>query len=286
MFDKHQRNIPCLLNMRPGGEHPAECFWKAGGVPAVMDEIKIHLHLDALTVTGKTLGENLEDMKKRKFFESGESFLSSLGLSKHDIICSYDTPNLKKGSIAFLKGNIAPQGAVSKPSASNLAAFTGRAVPFERDEDACNAVMEGRIKPGDVIVIRYEGPRGSGMPELLYTTEAVASNEEICGSVALITDGRFSGATRGPVVGHISPEAASGGPIGLIAENDLITIDIAKRKVNISGIDGRPATRAQISKELEQRRKEAPLPTRPEASGILKIYTQLASSSMKGGLME
>jgi dihydroxy-acid dehydratase len=286
MFDKLQKSIPYLLNVRPGGFYSAEYFWHAGGVPAIMEEVKIHLHLDALTVTGLTVGDNLEKLRKNGFFEKGGAFLAKCGLKKDMIITPYDEPILKTAGIAYIKGNIAPQGAVVKPAATSMHVFTGRAVPFECEEDAYHAVLSGKIEPGDVIVVRNEGPRGSGMPELFYTTEALASDEALSKSVALITDGRFSGATRGPVVGHISPEAASSGPINLIEPNDLITIDIPKRKINITGIDGKAMSRAQINKALELRRSAFTPAKRAERTGILKVYTQLASSPMKGGYIE
>ncbi|MDR1641324.1 MAG: dihydroxy-acid dehydratase [Clostridiales bacterium] len=284
MFDKLQRNIPTLANIRPGGEHSAEYFWQAGGTLAIMDEIKAHLHMEALTATGKTLGENLAEWKRTQ--GKSNSWLALHGVEKEDVIRSIGSSLAKQGGIACLKGNLAPQGAIAKPSASSLTVFTGRAVPFENEEGAYKAVIEGLIKPGDVIVIRNEGPRGTGMPELFYTTEALASNPELSESVALIADGRFSGATRGPVVGHVSPEAASGGPIALVEENDLITIDIPKRAINITGINGKPMAKALVAKALEARRSAMGSQPKKELTGILKIYSQLAASPTKGGFIE
>ena len=230
-FDRIHRYAPYLLNIRPTGKWPAEYFYYAGGVPAVMEEVKDLLHLDVMTVTGKTLGENLEDLKKNGFYEKCNEYLKETGLKKEDVIKPYNNPIGKNGAIAILKGNIAPEGAVVKHSAvpKEMHKAILKARPFDSEEEAIEAVLSKKIKPGDAVFIRYEGPKGSGMPEMFYTTEAISSDKELSASIALITDGRFSGASRGPAIGHVSPEAAVGGPIALVEENDLIDIDIEKR---------------------------------------------------------
>lgn len=158
-------------------------------------------------------------------------------MSWREVIHPYDTPLGCDGSIAVLYGNLAPKGAVVKhtavPQAMHRARLTAR--PFDSEEAAIDAVLHGRIHPGDAVFIRYEGPKGSGMPEMFYTTEAIASDPTLAASIALITDGRFSGATKGPAIGHVSPEAAEGGPIALVEEGDWIEIDIPARSLNLVG---------------------------------------------------
>ncbi|HCW52566.1 MAG TPA: dihydroxy-acid dehydratase [Clostridium sp.] len=287
-FDKIHRYAPYLLNIRPTGKWPAEYFYYAGGVPAVMEEVKELLHLDVMTVTGKTLGENLEDLKKNGFYEKCNEYSKETGLSKEDIIKPYNTPIGKNGAIAILKGNIAPEGAVVKHSAvpKEMHKAILKARPFDSEEEAIEAVLSKKIKPGDAVFIRYEGPKGSGMPEMFYTTEAISSDPELSASIALITDGRFSGASRGPAIGHVSPEAAVGGPIALVEENDLIEIDIEQRILQIIGVNGKKLDLEEVDKILIERRKKwKPRPNKYK-SGILKIFSEKAVSPMKGGYME
>lgn len=287
-FDRIHRYAPYLLNIRPTGKWPAEYFYYAGGVPAVMEEVKDLLHLDVMTVTGKTLGENLEDLKKNGFYEKCNEYLKGTGLSKEDIIKPYNNPIGKNGAIAILKGNIAPEGAVVKHSAvpKEMHKAILKARPFDSEEEAIEAVLSKKIKPGDAVFIRYEGPKGSGMPEMFYTTEAISSDKELSASIALITDGRFSGASRGPAIGHVSPEAAVGGPIALVEENDLIEIDIEQRILQIIGINGKRLDLEEIDKILIERRKEWKPRQNKYKSGILKIFSEKAVSPMKGGYME
>ena len=245
-FDKLHRNARYLLDVRPAGRWPAECFYYAGGVPAIMEEIKEHLHLDAMTVTGKTLGENLKELKTNGFYERCDKWLQEFNkryhiqLTKEDIIRPYDKALGTDGSIAILRGNLAPEGAVIKHTACPKEMFHAilKARPFDSEEECLEAVLKHQVQKGDAVFIRYEGPKGSGMPEMFYTSEAISSDKELGKSIALITDGRFSGASTGPVIGHCSPEASDGGPIALVEEGDLIEIDIAERKLNIIGILG------------------------------------------------
>jgi dihydroxy-acid dehydratase len=148
------------------------------------------------------------------------------------------------------------------------------------------AVLDGNIKPGNVVVIRYEGPKGSGMPEMFYTTEAIASDEKLISTTALITDGRFSGATRGPAIGHVSPEASEGGPIALIEDGDLIKIDIPNRKLDLIGINGKALTKYDVETVLAERKERWEKPKPKYTKGALAIYTKLAVSPMKGAYME
>jgi dihydroxy-acid dehydratase len=287
-FDRVHRDSPYLLNIRPSGKWPAEFFYYAGGTPAVMEEVKSLLHLDVLTVTGKTLGENLEDLKKEGFYEKCQAHLRKRGITKEDVIRPFSRPISPGGAIAVLKGNLAPEGAVIKHSAlpAEMRKVRLRARPFDSEEEALEAVFTGRIVPGDAVIIRYEGPRGSGMPELFYTTEAIASDPKLSSTVALITDGRFSGATRGPAVGHVSPEAAEGGPIALVREGDLIEIDLDRRRINIAGFDGTEVPAAEIDRILLERKKGwTPKPAKYR-KGILRVYAKNAVSPMKGGYIE
>lgn len=287
-FDKMHRGAHYLLDIRPAGKWPAEYFYYAGGVPRIMEEIKSMLHLDVMTVTGKTLGENLEDLKKSGYYEKCEQYLEKINLKKEDIIRPFHNPIGKDGTIAILKGNIAPNGAVVKHSAVPKEMFKKvlKARPFDSEEEALHAVLTKQIQKGDAVIIRYEGPKGSGMPEMFYTTEAISSDEELSKSIALLTDGRFSGASRGPAIGHISPEAAEGGVIALVEENDLIEIDIENRKLNIVGINGIRMTEDEIDAVLQDRKSKWKPKKEKYTRGILKIFSDRAVSPILGGYME
>ncbi|MDR3284443.1 MAG: dihydroxy-acid dehydratase [Treponema sp.] len=288
IFDRLHRDAHYLLNIRPAGEWPAQFFYAAGGVPRIMEEIKSKLHLDVITVTGKTLGENLEDLKNSGFYTKCDALLAKLGVSKTDVIRAYDNPIGRNGTIAILKGNLAPDGAVIKHSAVPKEMFHAvlRARPFDCEEDALSAVLHHDIKSGDAVIIRYEGPAGSGMPEMFYTTEAIASDAELSHQIALITDGRFSGATKGPAVGHVSPEAASGGPIALLEEGDLIELDVPNRKLEIVGINNKRMDAVRVNAVLAERRKAWKKRPPKYINGILKVYTENAVSPMKGAYMD
>jgi dihydroxy-acid dehydratase len=275
-FDLLHRDAHYLLNIRPTGHWPAQYFYAAGGVPRIMEEIRDRLHLDALTVTGKTLGENLEDLRKSGFFETCGRVLAALGIDRTEVIRPFDRPMGSDGAIAVLKGNLAPEGAVIKHSAAPREMFHAvlKARPFDCEEDAIAAILRRRIQPGDAVIIRYEGPKGSGMPEMFYTTEAIASDPELAKTIALITDGRFSGASKGPAVGHVSPEAVSGGPIALVEEGDLIELDIPGRVLRILGIKGEPMDEAGIAAVLAERKKAWKAPPPKYTGGVLKLFTE------------
>ncbi|MDR2509527.1 MAG: dihydroxy-acid dehydratase [Spirochaetaceae bacterium] len=283
-FDRIHRGARYLLDIRPSGKYPAQFFHPAGGVPRVMEEIKSRLHLDVMTVTGKTLGENLEDIKRSGFYDKGEAQLAEAGLRREDIIRPFASPIGADGTIAVLYGSLAPDGAVVKHSAVPREMFkaTLRARPFNSEEEAIDAVLSGKIKRGDAVIIRYEGPRGSGMPEMFYTTEAIASDAELSASIALITDGRFSGASRGPAVGHVSPEAAAGGPIAFVEEGDLIELDIEARSLNITGLAGKAASKEEVAAALAARAKKSEAWKPRYTSGVLKTFTENAASPMSG----
>lgn len=287
-FDRMHRGAHYLLDIRPAGRWPAQFFYYAGGVPAVMEQIKSMLHLSAMTVNGKTLGENLEDCKKNGFYERAEEHLKRRGLKKTDVIRSFDHPIGSDGTIAILKGNLAPEGSVVKHSAVPKEMFKAvlTAQPFDSEEEALDAVLKKKVHPGDAVIIRYEGPKGSGMPEMFYTTEAISSDPELGKSIALITDGRFSGASKGPAIGHVSPEAAEGGPIALLEHGDLIHIDIEARLLEIVGTGGIRRSAQEID-EILKKRKAAWKPKEPKyKTGVLHLFATHALSPMKGGYME
>ena len=293
-FDRLHRNAHYLLDVRPAGRWPAECFYYAGGVPAIMEEIKSCLHLDVMTVTGKTLGENLEDLKKNGFYERCDKWLQEfnarygISLKKEDIIRPYDQAIGTDGSIAILRGNLAPEGAVIKHTACPKEMYQAvlTAKPFDSEEECLDAVLKHKVQKGDAVFIRYEGPKGSGMPEMFYTSEAISSDKELGRSIALITDGRFSGASTGPVIGHCSPEAADGGPIALVEEGDLIEIDVMARKLNIIGICGERKTSEEVDAVLAERKKNWTPKERKYKKGVLRLFSEHAASPMKGAYLE
>ena len=293
-FDRLHRGAHYLLNLRPAGQWPAEFFHYAGGVPAVMEELRPYLHLNAMTVTGRTLGENLDELKAEGFYDRCRKRLDDanqrygLHLKKEDIIRPYDDPLGTDGSIAVLYGNLAPLGAVIKHTACPQEMFSAllRARPFDSEEEAIDAILHHRIRPGDAVFIRYEGPKGSGMPEMFYTSEAISSDRELGRSIALITDGRFSGASTGPVIGHCSPEAQSGGPIALVEEGDLIRLDVKNRVLAIAGIHGEEKTPAEIDAVLEERRKAWKPRKRKYSGGVLRLFSEHAASPMEGAYLQ
>ena len=288
VFDRLHRGAHYLLDIRPAGRWPAQYFSYAGGVPRVMEQLRHVLHLDAMTVTGKTLGENLNMLKRSGYYERCDALCAQAGLHWQDVIHPYDQPIGRNGAIAILKGNLAPDGAVIKHTACPKEMFSAvlRARPFDCEEQALSAVLRHDIRPGDAVIIRYEGPRGSGMPEMFYTTEAISSDPELGRSIALITDGRFSGASTGPVIGHVSPEAASGGPIALVEEGDLIRIDLPERRLDIVGIHGDRLTPEEVDAVLEKRRAAWRPPESKYTHGVLKLFSEHAQAPMKGGSME
>jgi dihydroxy-acid dehydratase len=265
IFDKISRQTPNLTRLSPAGPHHLEDLHAAGGIAAVMAELLDAdlIHGDALTATGMTVAENIAE-KKAKVLD-------------HEIIRPVADPYSKEGGIAVLRGNLAPEGCVVKQSAvaPEMMQRTGTARVFESEEDASEAIMGGRIVAGDVVVIRYEGPKGGpGMREMLTPTSTIAGMG-LGADVALLTDGRFSGGTRGAAIGHISPEAASGGPIGLVQEGDQIKIDIPGRTLELL-----------VDEDELARRREAFTPLKREiTSPLLRRYVRFVSSAAQGAVM-
>lgn len=285
LFDAANRDIPLLMDIQPSGKYLSELVWYAGGIPRIQWELREKLDLDVLTVTGKALGQNLEDLWREGFFERGEGYLANYQIQAQDVIRPLGSAK-GTGSIAVLKGNLAPEGSVVKFSAvpEDMLVHEGPAQVFNREEEALAACLRGTIKPEAVVVIRYEGPRGSGMPEMLATTEALVSIPELS-RVALVTDGRFSGATRGPCVGHVSPEAQAGGPIALVENDDLVRIDIPARKLELVGCQGKRMSFEELDRVLAERRVGWSPHEGTHPKGLLRRYSRYAVSAMKGAFL-
>ncbi|WP_291329504.1 dihydroxy-acid dehydratase [Desulfovibrio sp. UCD-KL4C] len=285
-FDAIGQEIKYLTNIQPSGKYTAELFWFAGGVPMVQHLLRDQLDLDVMTVTGRPLGESLEILEKDGFFDRCHGYLKSYSIPLNDVIRTPEQ-STKTGSIAVLEGNLASEGAVVKYAAvhPDMHQHIGPAMVFDSEEEAQAGIISGKIKPGSVVVIRYEGPKGSGMPEMFMTTDAIVYDETLNGTVAIVTDGRFSGATSGPCIGHVSPEAVDGGPIALVEDHDLIEINIPNRVLQIVGVNGEKKSPQEISEILAQRKENWTLPERPQKRGVLKRYSDSAVSAMKGAYM-
>jgi dihydroxy-acid dehydratase len=282
LFDQINHRIPHIANLVPSGPFLTEVFWFAGGIPMVQKMLGDLLHLDAMTITGKTLGDNLKDLQQENFFDRNLGYLNNYGIKREEVISPLNETT-EIGSVAILKGNLAPEGAVLKYSAciEEMRSHEGPARVFDSEEAAYSAVVDGSINPGDILIIRYEGPRGSGMPEMYITMEALVCDQRLNGQVALITDGRFSGGTKGAAIGHVSPEAAAGGPIAFIEDGDIISYSSSERTLDVIGIDGQKFPGSHIKAILSQRATAGIVP-RPERKGLLARYTRHARSAMEG----
>jgi dihydroxy-acid dehydratase len=251
----------------------------------VMLELRDMLHLDCMTVTGKTLGENLREIEHSQFFMRERlGHLRNFKIDRDEIIRPRDDPFGTDGGLAILRGNLAPDGAMVKTFAvpKEMHVHTGPARVFEDEPDAIDALIERKIRPGDVMVIRYEGPRANGMPEMYFAAAILSADPELNHTTAIVTDGRYSGAMKGPCIGHVAPEALEGGPIALVEEGDLIELNVPERRLAIVGIDGRPRRDDEVTEILAQRRgRWSPRPSR-HGRGILSLYGQVASSASHG----
>ena len=264
-FDELSRTTPHLISLRPGGPNFMLHFDRAGGVQAIMQRLISKMNLDQLTVNGKTIGENLEELD-----------IINPKLNK-EVISTLENPIHAQGGIAVLKGSLAPDGSVVKQSAVDpkMHVHTGPARVYDSEEDAMKGILAGNVKSGDIVVIRYEGPKGGpGMREMLAATAAIGGMGML-ESVALITDGRFSGGTRGPCIGHVSPEASEGGPIGFVKDGDLIEINIPERILNL-----------KLSEEEFKQRKAAFVPKKKEVTGYLARYQRSVHSANTGGIVD
>jgi len=285
-FQAISDRTPFLLDVRPAGKHPANLFWHAGGVPAIMDRIRDLLHLDCLTVTGRTLGENLDALMASGWLEERHEHLRKMGVDPDDVIRPRPSPLSPVGSLVLLRGSLAPDGAVCKRvGVRGATRRVGPARPFDSQEEALDAITNRRVAPGDVVVIRYEGPRASGMPEQYYVTSTIAEMDDLNEHCVLVTDGRFSGASKGPCIGHVSPEAAAGGPIALIEEGDLVAVDLEARSLEVVGLHGVEATPDDVERAFGERRARWSPPRPKYGSGLLSLYTATAASPTLGGMM-
>ena len=264
LFDEISRKTPYLAKLSPSGHHHVQDLHEAGGIPALMKELsrKGLLHLDLMTVTGKTVGENIANAK----------------ILNTEVIHPLENPYRETGGLAILKGNLAPDGAVVKEAAvaPEMLYHEGPAKVFDSEEEVTEAIYSGKVQKGDVLVIRYEGPKGGpGMREMLSPTSSIAGMG-LDKDVALITDGRFSGATRGASIGHVSPEAMEGGPIALLQDGDIIRIDIRQRRLDV----------LLSEEELDRRRANWQKPEPKVKTGYLSRYARLVTSASTGAVLK
>ena len=264
-FERIRQRVPVLCDLKPSGRYVATDLHKAGGIPQVMKMLLVHglLHGDCITINGQTVAELLKDVPDEPRLDQ-------------DVIRPWDRPMYAQGHLAILKGNLATEGCVAKITGVKNPVITGPARVFNSEEESMDAILGGKIQPGDVLVIRYEGPKGGpGMREMLAPTSAIIG-AGLGDSVGLITDGRFSGGTYGMVVGHIAPEAYVGGTIGIVEEGDSITIDAHQRLIQLNVSD----------EEIARRKAEWIKPEPRYTSGVLAKYAQLVSTSSKGAVTD
>ncbi|MEO7725940.1 MAG: dihydroxy-acid dehydratase [Burkholderiales bacterium] len=264
-FERVRRKVPVICDLKPSGRYVATDFHRAGGVPQVLKMLLAHglLHGECMTITGKTMAAEL-------------ARISAEPRTDQDVIRTWNNPLYAHGHLAILKGNLAPEGCVAKITGLKSPKITGPARVFDSEPKAMNAILARKIKAGDVIVIRYEGPKGGpGMQEMLAPTSALIG-QGLGESVGLITDGRFSGGTWGMVVGHVAPEAFEGGPIALVKEGDSITIDAHKRLIQLN----------VTVRELAQRKKKWRQPKPRYTRGLLAKYVKLVSTASKGAVTD
>lgn len=261
-FDRLSRKTPCLCAVIPNGPYTVVDFHEAGGVPALMSELEDLLNLDCLTVTGKSLGDCIKGANK----------------VTGGVLTTRNDPVYEEGGLAILRGNFAPQGAVARPTSfrKEILKHKGRAKVFDSDEDAVEAIHHGKVERGDVIVVRYEGPRGApGMRELMLSIDALVGMG-LDRHIVLITDGRFSGFAQGAAIGHVSPEAMAGGPIAIVRDGDIIEIDIARRHLEVH----------LTEREIENRLRDWSPPEPKVKKGVLTIYSRLAEQAERGAMID
>lgn len=260
-FERIGKEVPCICGVKPAGNYHIVDLHNAGGVPAMLKTLKSLLHLDSKVVSGETIGEVIDKAV----------------IKNPDLIRSLDNPISEDGGLTILRGNLAPGSAIIRGSSvpENMKKFSGPARIFHTDQEGVKAIQEGKIKPGDVVVIRYEGPKGApGMKEIMLSTDALVGLG-LDTSVGLITDGRFSGFNRGPIVGHITPEAYEGGPLALVEEGDIISVDIKNATLTIDVSD----------EELAKRKEKWVKPEPKVKQGMMHIYAQLCRSAEEGAGM-
>ncbi|KXS48312.1 dihydroxy-acid dehydratase [Halanaerobium congolense] len=260
-FAEFGNQIPCICGVKPSGSYSIVDFHKAGGVPALLKELELYLDLNVSTITGQTIGEIIAEAKNRN----------------SEVIRSLDNPINGDGGLKILRGNLAPNSAIVRSSSvpESMKKFTGPAKVFNRDQEGVKAIKAGEIEPGDVMVIRYEGPKGApGMKEIMLSTDALVAYG-LDESVGLITDGRFSGFNHGPIIGHVTPEAYAGGPLALVENGDIISVDIKNSTLDVK----------LSEKELAARREKWKQPEAKVKQGMMHIYAQLCKSADQGAGM-
>lgn len=263
VFDRFSRKVPQIASVYPASPYDMVDFYEAGGVPAVMKELEPLLHTDCMTVTGRSVKENLKEMPFT---------------SRREVIRSLAEPFHPDGGVAILTGNLAPMGAVVKPAAipDQLMTMTGKTKVYQSEQEACEAILAGEVKPGTMVVLRYEGPKGGpGMPEM-YRPMKCLEGMNRASDCAIVTDGRFSGSNRGCFVGHISPEAYEGGTLALVEDGDEITVDVPNRRITLHVTEEELAQRKKAWKPVE---KDLP-------DGYLNIYRKITRSAAEGAVME
>jgi len=284
-FDRIHRRVPVIANVKTTGRYPVEYFWYAGGVPAVMLELRDMLHQNCLTVTGKTVGENLDEIAASPvYFAERRGYLNNVKVAKDEIIRPLSDPFGTDGGVAILYGNLAPDGAMIKTFSvpKEMHVHIGPARVFEFEAEAEHALIDRRITPGDVLVIRNEGPRANGMPEMYYAAAILSADPALNHTTAIVTDGRYSGAMKGPCIGHVAPEAIDGGPIALVADDDLIEINAPERRLAIVGVNGKRCSSEDIEAVLADRRRIWKAPPPRHGNGILSLYSRVARTASDG----
>jgi dihydroxy-acid dehydratase len=286
-FDRIHRRVPVLANAKTTGRYPVEYLWYAGGVPALMLELQDLLNLDCLTVTGKSIGENLQDIQRSGFFAETRGYLRNVNVARDEILRARADPFGPDGGIAVLRGNLAPRGAVVKYFSvpPEMHVHVGPTRVFDSEETATAALLAREVRPGDVVVIRYEGPRANGMPEMYFATTIIAADPTLSSTTAVVTDGRYSGAAKGPAVGHVSPEAIDGGPIALIEDGDLIEIHVPERRLAIVGVNSRLLPEDEIQTIMAARRLRWSPPPPRHSTGILSLYSRVAGNADSGAAL-
>ena len=284
LFDGIHREIPVLVDVQPVGKYPTEWFWAAGGVMRVLDLLRDHIYLDALTVTGRTMGENLEEWRASAQHDIHSRYLANCGISPEQVIRPPDAPFSPEGGLAILRGNLCPEGAIVKHAAvvPEMQRHVGAACVYDDEDEAIRDLLEGKIQPGSVTVIRYQGAKAAGMPEMFRISDALARKPELVRTTAIVTDGRYSGFTNGPAIGYVAPEAYAGGPLAVVQDHDLIEIDIPNRSLRIVGVGGERQSPDEVHSILQERMREWKQPEIPVKNGALSVFRKLIGNPLRG----